>query len=76
MGLCVEIREFLRIIFIYLLLLSEHMRTFTAMLEKDEDVYVARCPEVGTVSQGHTIEEALANLKKPLNCIWKSFQVV
>ena len=36
------------------------MSTFTAMLEKDEELYVACCPEVGTVSQGHTIEEALA----------------
>jgi len=36
--------------------------TFTAVLHKEEDMYVAECPEVGTVSQGHTIEEAIANL--------------
>lgn len=29
-----------------------------------EDQYVADCPELGTVSQGSTIEEALANLKE------------
>ncbi|WIG60176.1 MAG: hypothetical protein OJF49_002924 [Ktedonobacterales bacterium] len=39
-------------------------RTFTAVLHKEDDLYVAECPEVGTVSQGATIEEALANLKE------------
>lgn len=29
----------------------------------EEDIYVAQCPEVGTFSQGITIEEAIANLK-------------
>jgi len=37
-------------------------RIFTAVLHKEEDLYVAECPEVGTVSQGYTIEEAVANL--------------
>jgi hypothetical protein len=27
-------------------------RTLTAVLHKEEDLYVAECPEVGTVSQG------------------------
>ena len=40
------------------------MRVFTAVLYKEEDVYVAECPEVGTVSQGKTVEEAVANLKE------------
>ncbi|MCC5668820.1 type II toxin-antitoxin system HicB family antitoxin [Nostoc sp. CHAB 5784] len=34
-------------------------RTFTAILHWEEDVYVAECPEVGTASQGETIEEAI-----------------
>jgi len=38
------------------------IRTFTAVLHKEDNLYVAECPEVGTVSQGTTIEEALANL--------------
>ena len=37
---------------------------FTAILYWEEDVYVAECPEVGTVSQGETIEEAIANLRE------------
>ena len=38
--------------------------TLTAILHKEDDWYVAECPEVGTVSQGHTVEEAIANLKE------------
>jgi predicted RNase H-like HicB family nuclease len=39
-------------------------RTYSAVIHKEGDLYVADCPEVGTVSQGQTIEEALANLKE------------
>tara|TARA_Y100000310_G_C20343378_1_gene650878 strand:+ start:154 stop:372 length:219 start_codon:yes stop_codon:yes gene_type:complete len=40
------------------------MATFTAVLQKEDDLFVATCPEIGTASQGETIEEALANLKE------------
>ena len=40
------------------------VRTFTAVIHKEDDLYVADCPEVGTVSQGYSVEEALANLKE------------
>jgi hypothetical protein len=33
-------------------------RTFSVIMHKEDDLYVAECPEVGTVSQGYTIEEA------------------
>lgn len=36
----------------------------SAILEKDEDMYVATCPDVGTVSQGSSVEEALMNLQE------------
>ncbi|HNR58728.1 MAG: type II toxin-antitoxin system HicB family antitoxin [Methanothrix sp.] len=39
------------------------MVTLTAVVHREEDVYVAECPEVGTASQGETIEEAVQNLK-------------
>jgi predicted RNase H-like HicB family nuclease len=39
-------------------------RIFTAVLRKEENIYVAECPEVGTVSQGYTVEEANALLKE------------
>jgi predicted RNase H-like HicB family nuclease len=40
------------------------IRAMTAVLRKEGDLYVAECPEVGTVSQGPTVDEALANLKE------------
>ena len=40
------------------------VHTFTAVIHREEDLYVATCPEVGTVSQGTTVEDALANLKE------------
>ena len=38
--------------------------TFSAVIHKEEDMYIAECPEVGTVSQGKTVDEALDNLKE------------
>lgn len=40
------------------------MKVLTAVVIKEEDMYVARCPEIGTVSQGATVEEAVKNLKE------------
>jgi len=37
---------------------------FTAIIKKGEKQFVALCPELDVVSQGHTIEEALNNLKE------------
>lgn len=36
----------------------------TAIIKKGEKYYVALCPEIDIVSQGKTIEEAIANLKE------------
>jgi predicted RNase H-like HicB family nuclease len=38
--------------------------TFTAILEREGDVYVALCPELDIASQGGTIEEATVNLRE------------
>ncbi|MGB9867623.1 MAG: type II toxin-antitoxin system HicB family antitoxin [Bacillota bacterium] len=38
-------------------------RAFAAVIYQEEDVYVVECPEVGTVSQGNSVEEALCSLK-------------
>ena len=40
------------------------MRTFNAVVVKEEDMYVASCLETGTVSQGNTLKEAIKNLKE------------
>ncbi len=50
-----------------------HMTKFTAIIQKEEDLYVATCPEVGTVSQGSTIEEALENLKEATELYLEEF---
>jgi predicted RNase H-like HicB family nuclease len=39
-------------------------RTFTGVVHKEDDLFVAECPEVGPVSQGSTLDEAIANLKE------------
>lgn len=49
------------------------VRTFTAVIHKDDDIYVADCPEVGTVSQGYTVEEAIANLKEATELYLEEF---
>ncbi len=37
---------------------------YTAILEREGDLYVALCPELDVASQGVTVEEATANLKE------------
>lgn len=49
------------------------MKTFTAIIQKEEDMYVAKCPEIGTVSQGYTVEEAVANLKEATELYLEEF---
>lgn len=38
--------------------------SYTAILEREGDLYVALCPELDLASQGATVEEATANLKE------------
>jgi predicted RNase H-like HicB family nuclease len=38
--------------------------TFTAVLEKEGDDYVALCPELDVASQGKTVENAMTNLRE------------
>ncbi len=49
------------------------METYTAIIEKEEDMYVATCPEIGTVSQGATVEEALTNLQEATELYLEEF---
>ncbi len=43
----------------------------TALLYKEEDMYVALCPELDIASQGYTIEEAKENLKEALSLFFE-----
>ncbi len=51
------------------------MKTFTAIIQKDEDMYVAKCTEVCTVSQGPTIEDAVKNLKEATELYLEEFPI-
>jgi predicted RNase H-like HicB family nuclease len=46
---------------------------FTAIIHKEDEIYVAECPEVGTVSQGYTIEEAVANIREATELYLEEF---
>jgi predicted RNase H-like HicB family nuclease len=56
-----------------MLIQESRMSTFTAVLHKEDDTYVAECPEVGTVSQGKTVEEAVSNLKEATELYLEEF---
>ena len=56
-----------------ILIQENSMSTFTAVLHKEDDTYVAECPEVGTVSQGKTVEEAVSNLKEATELYLEEF---
>ena len=50
-------------------------RCFMVLIRKDGDMYVAECPEVGTVDQGETVEAAIANLKEATRLYLEEFPV-
>ena len=49
------------------------VHTLTAVIHREEELYVADCPEIGTVSQGQSIEEAVANLKEATELYLEEF---
>ena len=49
------------------------METFTAVIQKEEGMFIAKCSEVGTVSQGATIEEAISNLREATELYLEEF---
>ena len=51
------------------------MWTLTAVVHKEENMYVAQCPEVGTVSQGETLEKAVDNLKEATELYLEEFSL-
>jgi predicted RNase H-like HicB family nuclease len=47
-------------------------REFTVIIERDEDLYVALCPELDIASQGVTVEEARTNLVEAIELFLES----
>ena len=44
----------------------------TAVIEREDDVYVALCPELDIASQGDTVESAKKNLVEALELFFES----
>jgi predicted RNase H-like HicB family nuclease len=44
-------------------------RQFTAIIQRENDGFVALCPEVDVASQGDTVEEARSNLKEAVELL-------
>ncbi len=49
------------------------LRVFSAVIQREGKFYVARCPEVGTVSQGPSIEKAIDNLREATELYLEEF---
>jgi len=48
-------------------------KIFTAIIHKEDTLYVAECAEVGTASQGNSIEDAISNLKEATELYLEEF---
>lgn len=46
-------------------------RNFTAVIEKEDDGYVALCPELDIASQGDSVEEAKFNLQEAIELFFE-----
>jgi predicted RNase H-like HicB family nuclease len=49
------------------------IKIFSAILHKEDNIYVAECPEVGTASQGNSIEDAIKNLQEATELYLEEF---
>jgi predicted RNase H-like HicB family nuclease len=47
-------------------------RKLTAIIEREDDGYVALCPELDIASQGDTVEHARDNLKEALELFFET----
>ena len=50
----------------------KQIQQFTAIIEKEGDLYVSLCPELDIASQGVTVEEAKANLTEALELFFET----
>jgi predicted RNase H-like HicB family nuclease len=49
------------------------VRRLTAVVHQEENLFVAECSEIGTVSQGTSIEDSVANLKEATELYLEEF---
>ncbi len=48
------------------------LQQFTAIIEREENLYVALCPELDIASQGKTVEQARTNLIEALELFFET----
>ena len=51
------------------------MGSFMVSIIKENNFFVARCPDLGVTSQGETLEEAQANIKEAIELYIESFGI-
>lgn len=51
--------------------MMKEKRELTAIIEREEDMFVALCPELDIASQGTTVEEARLNLIEALELFFE-----
>jgi len=51
---------------------NDSERFLTAIIEREDDFYVALCPEFDIASQGGSVEDALANLREAVDLFLQS----
>lgn len=49
----------------------KQIQQFTAIIEREEDGFVALCPELDIASQGETVEEARHNLSEAIELFFE-----
>jgi predicted RNase H-like HicB family nuclease len=54
------------------MMLMGNVRRLTALIEREDNGYVALCPELDVASQGDSIEEARANLVEALTLFFET----
>lgn len=47
------------------------IQNFTAIIEREDEAYVALCPELDIASQGDTVEQAKSNLKEAIELFFE-----
>jgi predicted RNase H-like HicB family nuclease len=46
---------------------------YTAIIHKEDNIFLSECPEIETVSQGYSIEESVDNLKEATELYLEEF---
>ncbi len=49
----------------------QHLQQFTAIIEREDDGYVALCPELDIASQGAHVEDARKNLREAIELFFE-----